>query len=179
MKKYLNRATKTNLQKSEGIYLSKGLFADKELVMHIDMSPAKLPDLVINNPGIAVDLLVCMTNTAQITKYYDVLSTMKLSTALLEVFNGLSHHVEFPKEFIQFFLRNCMHQCSCSTENKVNKNRMVRLVNVFLWNIMKSKVINFEDIVVDVKQFCIEHNGIKECQDMLKYVISETAQKNL
>lgn len=40
--------------------------------------------------------------------YYDVLSSMKISTALLEVFNGLSHHVEFPKEFIQLFIKNCI-----------------------------------------------------------------------
>ena len=157
--------------------LAKGLNNDKELVFHIEMTPAKLPDLLINSPGIALELLVCMTNTAEITKYYDVLSSMTLSTPLLEVFNGLSHHVEFPKEFIQLFLKNCMHQCSqsasTSSENKVNKNRMVRLVVVFLSNILKQKVINFEDISVDIKQFCMEHSSIKECQEMLKKVIAE------
>lgn len=138
-----------------------GLQMDKELVFHIEMTPAKLPDLLINNPPIALELLVCMTHTAEITKYYDVLSSMKLSTSLLEVFNGLSHHVEFPQEFIRLFLKNCMHQCSqsatASTESKVNKNRMVRLVIVFLQNILKQKVINFEDISMDIKQFCMEH----------------------
>lgn len=43
--------------------LVKGLHADKELVFHIDMTPAKLPDLLINNAGIALELLICMTNT--------------------------------------------------------------------------------------------------------------------
>ena len=70
-----------------------------------------------------------------------------------------------------------MHQCTqsatASSENKVNKNRMVRLVIVFLQNILKQKVINFEDISVDIKQFCMEHNGIKESQEMLKKVIAE------
>jgi hypothetical protein len=80
--------------------LEKGFHVDKELVFHIEMTPAKLPDLLINNPHTALELLVCMTHTAEITKYYDVLSSMKLSTHLLEVFNGLNNHVEFPKEFI-------------------------------------------------------------------------------
>ena len=84
----------------ESRLLVNGLHADKELVFHIDMTPAKLPDLLINNPGVALELLICMTNTSEITKYSDVLSHMKLSTSLLEVFNGLSNHVEFPKEFI-------------------------------------------------------------------------------
>jgi hypothetical protein len=49
-----------------------------------------------------------------------------------------------------------MHQCSSSgapstSENKVNKNRMVRLVIVFLQNILKQKVINFDDVSVDIR----------------------------
>jgi hypothetical protein len=150
MKKYLHRATKHALKVPETRKLLNGLHADQELVFHLDMTPAKLPDLLINNQCIATDLLVCMTNTSEITKYYDVLASMKLSTNLLEVFNGLSHHVEFPKEFIQLFLKNCMNQCSQGSnaqpqtnENKVNKSRMVRLVVVFLQNILKQKVINF------------------------------------
>jgi hypothetical protein len=90
MRKYLHRATKHSLKVNEAKQLSRALYADKELVFHIDMTPAKLPELLINNPGIALELLICMTNTAEITKYYDVLSCMKLSTHLLEVFNGLS-----------------------------------------------------------------------------------------
>lgn len=74
MKKYLNRACKTVLKSHESSQLVKSLNADKELVFHIDMSPAKLPDLVVNNAEIATELLLCMTNTAAITKYYDVLS---------------------------------------------------------------------------------------------------------
>jgi hypothetical protein len=64
------------------------------------MTPAKLPDLITNNHSIALELLVSMTNTSEITKYYDVLSSIKLQTNLLEVFNQMTHHVEFPKEFI-------------------------------------------------------------------------------
>ena len=74
MKKYLNRACKMNLKQSEADQLKKALQADKEMVFHIDMSPAKLPDLLIHNPTIAKELLICMTNSAEISKYYDVLT---------------------------------------------------------------------------------------------------------
>ena len=60
------------------------------------MTPQRLPNIVINNPNIAFELLVCMTHTTQITKYYDSLSQMKLSPNTLEVFNRLSGHVELP-----------------------------------------------------------------------------------
>lgn len=165
MKKYLQRATKHALKPPEQRMLINCLNADKELVFHIDMTPAKLPDLIINNQAIAVQLLICMTNTSEITKYYDVLSHMKISVALLEVFNSLSQFVEFPKEFIQLFLKNCMTQCqgNAQGENKVNRTRTVRVVVVFLQNILKQKLINFDDVSTDIRQFCMEHTTVKEC----------------
>jgi len=52
------------LKAQETNKLVKGLHADKEMVFHIEMTPAKLPDLLTNNPSIALELLICMTNTA-------------------------------------------------------------------------------------------------------------------
>ena len=98
---------------------------------------------------------------------------MKLSITLLEVFHDILQKVDFPKEFILLFVKNCMDQCSASTETKVLKNRMVRLVIVFLQNILKQKILDFEDISTSIKQFCMEHNTSKEAQDMLKKVIAE------
>jgi hypothetical protein len=120
-----------------------------------------------------------MTNTTQITKYYDALSGMKLSPNTLEVFNRLSNFVELPQEFIQIFLKNCMNQCRNSTETKVNKNRMVRLVCVFLQSIIKSRMINLQDVFIDVQAFCIEFSSIKEANGIYKMLQSEQAQRNL
>jgi hypothetical protein len=55
----------------------------------------------------------------------------------------------------------------------VNKVRMVRLVIVFLQNILKQKVINFEDILEDIRSFCMEHFQVKEANEMLKKVMAE------
>ena len=89
MKKYLNRACKTALKPNEADQLRKSLESDKEMVFHIDMCPAKLPDLVINNPQIAVKFLVYMTNSHEISKYYDMLNQMSLSLSKVEVFHGV------------------------------------------------------------------------------------------
>jgi hypothetical protein len=142
------------------------------------MTPAKLPDLVVNNEDIAIELLVCMNITTDMSEYCDVLCQMKLSTSLLKVFFSLSHSIEFPKEFTHLFVKNCMYQCSCqSKDNKAYKGRMVRIMLVFLKNILKQKFISYEDISVDLKYFCLEHNSIEDAQDMLKKVISEKSFK--
>lgn len=67
--KVSTQSNKTQSKVTESKQLVKGLHADKELVFHIEMTPAKLPDLLINNGGIALVLLICMTNTTEITKY--------------------------------------------------------------------------------------------------------------
>ena len=107
------------------------------MVFHIDMCPAKLPDLVTHNPNIAKDILVYMTNSHEISKYYDMLNQMRLSISLLEVFDGVQHHVDFPKEFTLLFVKNCMEQCSTIGATRVHKNRQVRIVIVFLQSILK------------------------------------------
>ena len=137
MKKYLNRAFKMALKPAESDQLRKSLRADKEMVFHIDMCPSKLPDLVTHNPMIAREILIYMTNSQEISKYYDMLSQMKLSISLLEVFDGVQHHVDIPKEFTLLFVKNCMEQCSTLTTNKLQKNRSVRIVIVWLQNILK------------------------------------------
>jgi hypothetical protein len=52
---------------------------------------------------------------------------------------------------------------------------MVRLFVVFLQNIIKLKVINLDEIAPKIKNFCLEHNQIQECQIMLKKVIAEAS----
>lgn len=138
----MNKAVRQVLKDEEQKTLIKALKIDPELVFHIGMTPQRFPNLVITNSNVAYELLICMTNTKQITKYYDALAGMKLSPNTLEVFNKLSGQVELPLEFTHIFLKNCMNHCRNSNENKMNKNRMVRLVCVFLQSIIKSKLIN-------------------------------------
>jgi len=168
IRQLIRNALKKPLSEEEQRKLVKALKTDPELISHIGMTPQKLPCLVINNQNVAYELLICMTNTMQITKYYDALSSMKLSPNTLEVFNKLSSQVELPQEYIQVFIKNCMNQCRNSNENKVSKNRMVRLVCVFLQSIIKSKIINLQDITVDVQAFCIEFSLIKEANTIFK-----------
>lgn len=151
MKKYLNRACKTALKPIESDYLRKSLDADKEMVFHIDMCPTKLPDLITHNPSIAKDILVYMTNSHEISKYYDMLNQMRLSIALLEVFDGVQQHVDIPKEFTMLFVKNCMEQCSSNSMNKVQRKRQVRIVIVFLQNLLKQRIVDFEEISPSIK----------------------------
>ena len=52
-----------SLKDDEQKILIRALKIDPELVFHIGMTAQRLPNIVINNPNIAFELLVCMTHT--------------------------------------------------------------------------------------------------------------------
>jgi hypothetical protein len=72
-----------------------------------------------------------------------------------------------------------MNQCRSSNENKVNKNRMVRLVCVFLQSIIKSKSISLSEVFLDVQAFCIEFSAIKEANGIYKMMQVDKVQSNM
>lgn len=60
------------------------------------MTPHKLADLITFNQTVAQEVMVCMTHTNQIQKYYDALQEIKLSSNSLEVFSKIATAVELP-----------------------------------------------------------------------------------
>lgn len=143
------------------------------LILIRGVSPENTTQLVTHNPTIAIEFLLKMHeyNIENLPAHHSALANMDISLHSMEVVYKLATFRKIHSEFLHVFVMGLFSRCGSSTKKVLGgrEEKLVRLVAIFIQNLIQNDIIHVEDFV-EIQAFCIEFSKVREVQMLFKLI---------
>lgn len=148
------------------------LAKDENYLKKLKITKDNIASLIEYNPSFASKALLILLKNEP-TEYLSAILNIELSLNSLEVVNLLTSQMELPHEFLHLYIINAIISCEKMTD-KFMQNRSVRILCVFLNSLVRKKIIDVKDFLIEIESFCINFSMIKEASEL--YKLCKTAE---
>ena len=159
MKLFFSKASKEIFTHDESQCLCSGINDDPALFHHMGMRPQKLPLMVLKNLKVASEVLIRLGNLEEYSGCLTVLGNLNINLQSIDMVNKLTTVLKVPMEILHKFIQRCFITCR-DTPNSGIQRRLVRLVCIFLENLIRNKIVHAQTLKEEIKHmepFCLEH----------------------
>ncbi|KAJ1651651.1 hypothetical protein IWQ61_007834 [Dispira simplex] len=124
-----------------------------------------------NNTRLVKETMAQFVQTNHFPMFLTVwLESTRVTLDLLEIITWLASHRHVTEEWIHMFVARCL-QCCDRVVDQDAQNRQVKLVSLFLKNLLHNKVIQEEDYFTEINTFCIAYARVKEATALLRMIL--------
>jgi CII-binding regulator of phage lambda lysogenization HflD len=103
--------------------------------------------------------------------HHSALANMDISLHSMEVVYKLATFHKIHSEFLHVFVMGLFSRCGSSSKKILGgrEEKLVRLVAIFIQNLIQNDIIHVEDFV-EIQAFCIEFSKVREVQMLFKLI---------
>ncbi|KAI8894588.1 hypothetical protein BC833DRAFT_623816 [Globomyces pollinis-pini] len=138
---------------------------DPKILNHVISSEFcnKVIDL---NPTLATICILTSENTNQ-QLFCDELLKKATDIQIMEICLQVAKQNGFPSFFLQIYINQCIKHCE-SLHDPLAKDRIARMVCLFLLSLSKLQKIDLRDFSIECQSFCLQYAKLKEAVTLYK-----------
>ncbi|KAJ1953681.1 CCR4-NOT transcription complex subunit 11, partial [Dispira parvispora] len=132
-----------------------------------------------NNTRLVKETLAQFAQTNHFPMFLAVWSeSTRITLDLLEIITWLATHGHLTDERMHMFVARCFQCCDRAVDRDA-QNRQVKLVSLFLKNLLRAEVIQEEDYFAEINTFCIAYARVREATDLFRMILEWKNKSNV